>query len=76
MARIASFPSRSTLRSIAREAYRFALTHALYEQVRTIDGIKRTISVDLDLGAVFIDWIDPALEIEKSANVAIAKSWC
>jgi hypothetical protein len=74
MARIASFPSRATVKSWAEQATRFALTHARYESKRTQNGIEYQITVDFTLNAVFIDWTDQE-HGKKATSHVILKSW-
>jgi hypothetical protein len=74
MARIASFPTRSTLRYFAQSAYRLAMHRGKFESTMKIEGIDRKVTVDTELNCVFFDWTDSTYGT-KSTSMTIAKSW-
>lgn len=71
------FPSKTTFRYFAKEAYRLALMTGTVKTVKHIGASMHTVTVDFELGCVFFDWVmvHEGERYEKATSVRIAKSW-
>lgn len=69
-----NFLPRLTMRGMAQQAYRLAMTHGKFNSVQVVNKVTYEINVDCELDSVFIMFDAPNGDAKVSVH-SIQKGW-